>query len=294
MVTSKNVSMKFESPVAESDIVFDESMLPVSDNIFDFANALRLDGKSFVVLGAGQGIGEKSAHALAQNGARLLCVDVDEGRAAAIAKATRGVPCVADITSRASMEKVFATAQAEFGGRLDGIVDVVGIGVGKTLKTLDDASWQRQFDLVVKHAFLAIQLGAPLLASNGSIVLVGSMAGSWVRGGGLLAYAAAKAALHHLARGAAQDLAPNRIRVNVVAPGLTQTPRLLDANDEVFWQEQAAEIPLGRTASPSDIANAILFLSSPMAAHITGVVLPVDGGSNVGMSRPFAQSTRAK
>ncbi|VTU13205.1 Rhamnolipids biosynthesis 3-oxoacyl-[acyl-carrier-protein] reductase [Variovorax sp. SRS16] len=251
---------------------------------------LRLDGKAFVVLGAGQGIGEQSAHALAQCGARVLCVDSNEARARAIAEATRGVPCVADVTSRADIQKVFAMAASEFGNRLDGIVDVVGIGVGKTLETLDDSSWQRQFDLVVGHAFLAIQMGAPLLVPGASIVLVGSMAGSWVRGGELLAYASAKAALHHLARGAAQDLAPRRIRVNVVAPGLTRTPRLLDANDEEFWQSQAAEIPLGRAGSPSDIASAILFLASPMATHITGVVLPVDGGAGIGMLRPMAKS----
>lgn len=264
-----------------------------SPNIPEFSQGLRLDGKVFVVLGAGQGIGENSAHALAQQGARVLCVDLDGERARAVADATGGVPCIADITSRAGMEEVFASSANAFGTRLDGIVDVVGLGVGRNLKTLDDDSWQHQFDLVVKHAFLAVQLGSPLLSQGGSIVLVGSMAGDWTRGGELLAYASAKAALHHFARGAAQDLASKGIRVNVVAPGLTRTPRLVDSNDEAFWTSQAAEIPLGRAGSPADIANAILFLSSPMAAHITGVVMPVDGGANVGMVKPMAKSVRA-
>lgn len=264
-----------------------------SPNIPEFSKALCLDDKVFVVIGAGQGIGENSAHALAQQGAHVLCVDMDETRAREVAAATRGAACVADVTSRSGMEQVFAAAEAAFGGRLDGIVDVVGMGVGRNLATLDDESWQRQFDLVVKHAFLAIQLGSPLMTPGGSIVLVGSMAGEWVRGGELLAYASAKAALHHLARGAAQDLAPRGIRVNVVAPGLTRTPRLVDSNDEAFWSSQAAEIPLGRAGLPSDIANAILFLSSPMAAHITGAVIPVDGGANIGMVKPMAKSVRA-
>jgi NAD(P)-dependent dehydrogenase (short-subunit alcohol dehydrogenase family) len=259
----------------------------------EYSRSLRLDGKVFVVIGAGQGIGENAAHALAQQGAHVLCGDLDEKRAREVASATGGVPCVADATSRAGMEEILASAAAAFGGRLDGIVDVVGIGVGRDLTTLDDESWQRQFDLVVKHAFLAIQLGSPLLSPGGSIVLVGSMAGEWTRGGELLAYASAKAALHHLARGAAQDLASKGIRVNVVAPGLTRTPRLVDSNDEAFWKSQAAEIPLGRAGTPADIANAILFLSTPMAAHITGVVLPVDGGANIGMVKPMAKSARA-
>jgi len=238
-----------------------------SPNIPEFSQALRLDGKVFVVIGAGQGIGENAAHALAQQGARVLCVDLDEKRACAVAAATGGAPCVADVTSRAGVEEMFSVAAAVFGARLDGIVDVVGLGVGRNLTTLDDESWQRQFDLVVRHAFLAIQLGSPLLSPGGSIVLVGSMAGEWTRGGELLAYASAKAALHHLARGAAQDLASKGVRVNVVAPGLTRTPRLLDSNDEAFWTSQAAEIPLGRAGTPADIANAILFLSTPMAAR---------------------------
>jgi len=262
-------------------------------SIPQFVQALRLDGKTFVVLGAGQGIGEQTAHALAQSGARVLCVDNDQDRAQAVAQATSGIACVADVTSRKAMREVFAFATREFGGKLDGIVDVVGIGVGETLSSLDDESWQRQFDLVVGHAFLAIQLAAPLIAPGGSIVLVGSMAGDLPRGGTLLAYSAAKAALHHLARGAAQDLAPQRIRVNVVAPGLTRTPRLLDANDEAFWESQAAATPLGRTGTPADIANAILFLSTPLSEQITGVVLPVDGGAAIGMLRPIAKSTRA-
>jgi NAD(P)-dependent dehydrogenase (short-subunit alcohol dehydrogenase family) len=265
---------------------------PDSEPIPQFASSLQLTGKNFVVLGAGQGIGENTVHALAQGGARVLCVDLDAGRANAVAHATGGIACVADISTRAGVEQIFATARSEFDGRLDGIVDVVGIGVGKTLHTLDDQSWQHQFDMVVGHAFLALQLGTPLLSRGGSVVLVGSMAGEWPRGGTLLAYASAKAALHHLARSAAQELAPQGIRVNVVAPGLTRTPRLVDANDEAFWQAQAAEIPLGRTGSPADIANAILFLSSPMAAHITGVVLAVDGGANIGMLRPIAKSAR--
>lgn len=259
-------------------------------DIPDYARLLRLDGRGFVVLGAGQGIGEQSSHALAQSGARVLCVDLDPERAEQVARATGGVAAVADVLSRASVEAVFRQAREQLGVPLAGVVDVVGMPIGKTLADMDDESWQLQFDLVVRHAWLAIQYGAPLMDDGGSFVLVGSMAGSMARSGTLLAYGAAKAALHHMARSAAQELAPRRIRVNVVAPGLTRTPRLVDANSQAFWDAQSATIPLGRAATPADIAAAILYLSTPLAAHVTGNVVMVDGGASLGPVQPVARS----
>lgn len=256
----------------------------------NYSNSLRLDGKNFVVLGAGQGIGEQSTHALAQSGARVLCVDFDEDRANAIASAVNGISCVANILSRPDMQRVFETAKREFRGQVDGIVDIVGMPIGRPLQNHDDESWRRQFDVVLHHAFLALQFGEPLLVPGSSVVLVGSIGGIVARGGPALAYSAAKAALHQMARSAAQEFAPKRIRVNVVAPGLTRTPRLVQANDRGFWEEQEKAIPLGRAASPTDIAHAILFLCTPMAAHITGVLLPVDGGIVLGPITVLAQS----
>jgi NAD(P)-dependent dehydrogenase (short-subunit alcohol dehydrogenase family) len=263
-----------------------------ASEIPSYAGLLRLDGRGAIVLGAGQGIGEQAAHALAQCGARVLCVDNDAGRARQVAAATGGVACVADVLSRAAMEAAFRSAPANLGVPVTGIVDVVGMPLARTLATMDDESWQLQFDLVVRHAWLAIQYGAPLMEQGGSIVLVGSMAGLMPRSGTLLAYGAAKAALHHMARSAAQELAPRRIRVNVVAPGLTRTPRLVDANDATFWESQAGQIPLGRAAVPADIAAAILYLSTPMAAHLTGNVLAVDGGASLGAVQAIAKSGR--
>ena len=255
-----------------------------------YGDALRVDGQGFVVLGAGQGIGEQTAHALAQSGGRVLCVDLDAERAQAVAKAVGGAAVVADVLSRDDMRSMFSDAQRLLGAGIHGVVDVVGMPIGKALADLDDDSWQRQFDLVIRHAYLATQLSAPLMRDGGSITLVGSMAGTIARSGSLLAYGAAKAALHHFAKGAAQELATQGIRVNVVAPGLTKTPRLVEANGEAFWSAQEAEIPLGRAASPVDIANAILFMASPMSAHVTGHVIGVDGGASLGSSRAIAKS----
>jgi NAD(P)-dependent dehydrogenase (short-subunit alcohol dehydrogenase family) len=251
-----------------------------------YADLMRLDGRGFVVLGAGQGIGEQSAHALAQSGAELLCVDFDAARAEAVAAATGGRPCVADITRSEEVQRVFDTARQQFGDRFEGVIDVVGMPLTGTLAAMDPLQWQRQFDLVIGHAWLALQHAVPLLQARGggSMVFIGSMAGAVPRGGALLAYGAAKAALHHLVKSAAQEFGGDGIRINAVAPGLTRTPRLHEANPEAFWQAQSARIPLGRPALPSDIAASVLFLSTPLARHITGNVLLVDGGASLGAS----------
>jgi NAD(P)-dependent dehydrogenase (short-subunit alcohol dehydrogenase family) len=258
----------------------------------NYVEWLSMRGQGFVVLGAGQGIGEQAAHALAQQGARVLCVDLDADRAVHVSRRIGGAALAADVTSRSAMQRVFAEADRIFGSDLTGVVDVVGMPGTRALVQMDDADWTRQFDLVLTHAHLAIQYGAPLLArrGGGSMVFVGSMAGVNARAGTLLAYGAAKAALHHLIRGAAQELAPQQVRLNVVAPGLTRTPRLVEANGEAFWKSQAAQIPLGRAAETSDIAASILFLGSALARHITGNLLMVDGGHQLGVLQSIARS----
>ena len=253
----------------------------------NYSRMLRLDGQAFVLLGAGQGIGKHVAHALAQSGARLLCVDSDADRAHAVAALTESQPYVADITKRTEMQGLFQHAQVQFGSDLKGLVDVVGMVGDGGLHAKEDRPWRRQFELVLDHAWLALQYGASAMASQGgSMVFIGSEAGNLPRTGTRLPYSAAKAALHHLVRGAALELAPQRIRVNVVAPGLTMTPRLVQAAAPTFWEEHASRIPLGRVASPEDVAASVLFLSSPLASHITGVVLSVDGGNSLVVGSP--------
>jgi NAD(P)-dependent dehydrogenase (short-subunit alcohol dehydrogenase family) len=163
--------------------------------------------RAHIVLGAGQGIGEQAAHALAQQGARVLCVDLDAVRAQSAARAVGGEALAADVTQRSEMRRVFAEADRLFGSSLFGIVDVVGMVTGTPLQDMDDTHWRHQFDMVFTHAHLAVQYGAPLLARNGggSMVFVSSIAGLGARKGGMLAYGAAKAALNHLVRSAAHD-----------------------------------------------------------------------------------------
>lgn len=252
----------------------------------DFMSLLRLDGRGCVVLGAGQGIGEQAAHALAQAGARVLCVDRDEQLARNIAQAVGGVPCAADVTSRADMQRVFDTARREF-GRVHGVVDIIGVAGIKPLSAVTDESWNQQFDIVLRHAFLAIQIGGEMMAldGGGSIVIVGSMSGNRAVPS-QTAYGVSKAALHHLVRCAGAEYAARGVRINAVAPGYVRTPRLNQRLDEAAWSAIGKVIPIGRAATPAEIAGPLLFLTSDLSAHMTAEIVAVDGGAGVRAAFP--------
>ena len=258
---------------------------PERSEVADYADPSRLDGRGFVVLGAGQGIGRQTCHALAQAGARVLCVDRDADLAAAVAEEVGGEAISADVTSRGDVEAVFAKASELFGDRLAGLVDIVGIADIRKLADMDDAGWNRNFDMVLRHAYLAIQIGARAMSKGGSMVFVSSMSGA-LSVENQASYGVAKAALNHLVHCAAHELGPRQIRVNAVAPGFVKTPRLLAALDEAFWSRLAAHVPLRRAAEPSDIAKAILFLASDMSTCITGAVVPIDGGMSLVAALP--------
>jgi 3alpha(or 20beta)-hydroxysteroid dehydrogenase len=245
----------------------------------DYLKLLRLDSKAFVVLGAGQGIGEATVHALAQAGARVLCVDREEDLAVRIAETVNGVPFVGDVTSRETMQRAFDKAVRSF-GQVHGVVDVIGMADLRPMAQFDDEAWNRQFDVVVRHAFLATQIGAELIAQagGGTITFVGSVAGDRIVPPETV-YASSKAALHHFVRGAGVEYAPRGVRVNAVSPGFVRTPRLNQLLPERAWQAVGESTPLGRAAMPAEVAGPILFLASELSAHMTGQIVVVDGGS---------------
>ena len=147
----------------------------------------------------------------------------------------------------------------------------------RKLADMDDAGWDRNFDMVLRHAYLAIQIGSRSMPRGGTMVFVSSLAGS-LSVENQVDYGVAKAALNHLVHCAAHELGPQNIRVNAVAPGFVRTPRLLAALKESFWNGLNDYIPLRRAAEPCDIAKAILFFASDMSTCVTGAVLPIDGG----------------
>ena len=236
-----------------------------------------IEGKTIVVLGAGQGIGEATANNFATNGARVVCVDKDADLASAIAERHNGLALQADVTSRADMERIFQEAYDWSNGSIGGIVDIVGIADVRLISEMDDESWSSQFDLIIRHAFLTVQIAPQYMTDGGALAFVSSMSGTRSVNKQAV-YGAAKAALNHFVAGAAVELGSKNIRVNAVAPGFVRTPRLVRALGDKFWNELNEYIPLGKSCEPADIAGPLLFLCSDLAACVNGVVLPVDGG----------------
>ncbi len=244
----------------------------------DYRSLLDLGGRRIINKSTGQGIGEQACHALSQAGANVVCIDNNRGRAETIASDVRGHAVVADVTSREEMARAIADT-VKMAGPLSGIVDIVGEANTQTLSDFDDAQWARQHDIVLRHVFLTLQIGADAIAEagGGSITFVGSIAGN-ASIPGQSVYGSAKAALHQMVRTMSYELAPKNIRVNAVAPGIVRTPRLLSRLTAGQWAQVERVIPLGRAARPFEIASALLFLASDMASHVTGHILAADGG----------------
>lgn len=256
------------------------------NDVPDYRGLFDLTGRVFVVLGGGAGIGRQTCHALRQFGASVVVVDSVRAAAEAVAGEIDGVAVPADVTVRADVERVFAIAAAH--GPVRGVVDIVGLATMGRLAEVDDEGWARQFDVVLRHAYLALQVGGPVIATagGGAMVFVGSISGL-AHADGQIAYGAAKAALHHLVAGAARELGPQGVRVNAVAPGYTKTPRLVALLGEQRWRTIDGWLPRGRAGDPAEIAAPIAFLASDAAGYVTGQILTADGGLVGGIPGPF-------
>ncbi len=249
----------------------------------DYPSLLRLDGKRFVVVGAGQGIGRQASHALASCGASLVLVDNRDDLAKEIADEVGGVPFVGDATSRDDADRAVQTCIDEFGA-IDGLVDIVGMAKYTRAVDTSDDEWNWTFDVVLRHAFVFAQAAARAMATGGAMVFVASVSG--ITSAPMhAAYGAAKAGLMSWVRSLAVELGPSSIRVNAVAPGVVWTPRISQFLGEKGRETNSKNTPLGRVAEPKDIASAILFLASDLASYVTGQTLVVDGG--VGVKFPY-------
>lgn len=223
-----------------------------------------------VVTGGSGGIGAAAVRGFAARGADVWNVDVRPN------PELPGRFVVADVRDAAAVESAVAAASAGHG--LDALVVCSGVTRDGVVWKLSEDDWDFVLDVNLRGAFLAVRAAAPRLRAKGagSIVLVSSINGE--RGKfGQTNYAASKAGLIGLAKSAARELGKFGVRVNVVAPGMTDTPMTRTLPPEALAAAKA-EAALGRIGTPEDVAESILFLSSDAARHVTGQVLRVDGG----------------
>jgi NAD(P)-dependent dehydrogenase (short-subunit alcohol dehydrogenase family) len=245
----------------------------------NYLDLLRVDGRNYVVLGAGQGMGRQTCHALTQAGAaKIVCVDIDSERAGDIAQEIGiGIPWVGDVTKRDEARRLGDFAEEQL-GVINGFVDIVGMARWASLLEMDDDNWNWSHDMNVRHAFLVSQeLGKRMVTTGGGTMVFIASASGFSAAPMHAAYGVAKAGLMAYVQSLAVELGPMGVRANAIAPGVILTPRM----EAAFTAEQrvanSAVVPLGRMGSPVDIASGVLFLTSDLSSFVSGRTILVDG-----------------
>ncbi|WP_432200031.1 SDR family oxidoreductase [Erythrobacter sp. W53] len=253
----------------------------------------RVAGKLALVTGAAQGLGRAHSMRLAEEGARVLCTDVNLAGAAETAKlineaqgADTAFAIAHDVTDPIQWETAVDAAREQLGG-LNVLVNNAGIGVPGNIEDCDFGDWQRCFAINVDSIFHGCQKALPLMREHapGSIVNISSIAGL-IASDTMPAYNASKAAVWMLSKSIALHCAKKnmQIRCNSIHPTFVDTP-ILDGtakaaslDKEVLMDKLARQIPLKFVGEPNDIANAVVYLASDESRFMTGAELKLDGG----------------
>ena len=243
-----------------------------------------LAGKGVLVTGAAGAIGSAVASAFAAAGARVVVLDLDEDAARTLADSLPGdghVALGADLADVARHDELVGQADDAV-GPLVALAHLAAVLRRRhDIREVDEADWDAQVDVNLKATFFLNRAFAERLRGAGrpGAIVNFSSQGWWTGGfGGSIVYNATKGGIVTMTRGLARTYAPAAIRVNAVAPGLVETPMLRDDLPDHTLQGLVDQVPLGRIASPEEIAPAVVFLASEHAAYITGVTLNISGG----------------
>lgn len=240
-----------------------------------------LEGRRFLVLGGGLGMGEATVKLMASLGAHVAVADVDEERARHVAEAVGGevevMPIAVDVLDDRALVDAVGRVERDF-GPLDGMATVIGMAAWSALIDMKPDTWDLDHRRNLRYFFVAAQTVAGLLIARGapgSIVCTASVDGS--RSAPFHAsYGAAKAGLSNLVKSMTVEWGRHGIRANVVAPGAIVTPRIPHMGEAEATITK--RIPLERRGTVEEIADAIVFLLSDMSRYISGQTLAVDGG----------------
>ena len=246
---------------------------------------MRLRGKIALVTGAQQGIGRGIALAFAREGADIAVnylddrVEAEKVMREVCAAGQRAVLVQADVARPTDAQTMVAQVLSELGG-LDVLVNNAGVYPRVPFLEMRETDWDLVLDVNLKGGFLCAQAAARAMVAAGRRGSIINMASQAIRGAVRgVHYSASKGGVVAMTRATALELAPHGIRVNAIAPGLTDTAQPRYGNNEDELAAMARAVPLGRMAQPDDIAAVAVFLASDDARHVTGQTVHVNGGS---------------
>ncbi|MFL5908535.1 MAG: 3-oxoacyl-ACP reductase [Solirubrobacterales bacterium] len=236
----------------------------------------RLDGKVCMITGAASGIGAETARLFAEEGARVVGVDLSAGAEGELALR-------ADVADEDSVQEMYAKAAEEM-GRIDVLFNNAGISPDDDVSVLDTTveAWQRVQDVNLKSVFLCCKYGIPHLldAGGGSVINTASFVAVMGAATSQISYTASKGGVLALSRELGVEFGRRGVRVNALCPGPVNTPLLqeLFAKDPEQAARRMAHLPIGRFAEPREIAQGALFLASDDSSYVTASTFLVDGG----------------
>jgi NAD(P)-dependent dehydrogenase (short-subunit alcohol dehydrogenase family) len=237
----------------------------------------RLDGKTAVITGGNSGIGLATAQRFIQEGAYVFIFGRSQSE---VDKAVKDIGnnvagVQGDVTNLEDLDRLYATVKQQK-GRIDILFANAGLWEFVRFGEITEAHFDKLFNVNVKGLLFTVQKALPLLQEGGSIILTASGAGSKGFEGGSV-YSATKAAIRSFARSWTVDLKHRKIRVNVISPGVIETPMSAELSEQLKTI-LVNTTPLGRMGRPDEIAKAVLFLASDDSSFVTGIELFVDGG----------------